>query len=73
MRPKKKGIEPREFTVASDGLAVVVNRKNPIDQLTVDEIADIFTGKIRNDQLLRKYFVRKGILTKNDLKIRHCR
>lgn len=30
----------------------------------------VFTGKIHNDQLLRKYFVREGILTKQDLKHR---
>ena len=30
----------------------------------------IFTGKIHDDHLLRKYFLREGILTKFDLKIR---
>ena len=28
----------------------------------------VFTGKIHDDQLLKKYFLREGILTKNDLK-----
>ncbi len=45
---KKNNIEPIEFKVALDGLAVVVNPKNPIGQLTVDQVADIFTGKIKN-------------------------
>lgn len=45
---RKNGIEPVEFTVALDGLAVVVSPKNPVNQLTVDQVADIFTGKIRN-------------------------
>ena len=45
---QKKGIEPIELTVALDGLAVVVNPKNPVNQLTIDELADIFTGKIKN-------------------------
>jgi phosphate transport system substrate-binding protein len=43
-----KGIKPRELKVALDGLAVVVSPKNPVNQLTVDELADIFSGKIRN-------------------------
>ena len=45
---KKNGVEPIELTVALDGLAVVVSPENPVDQLTIDELADIFTGKIRN-------------------------
>ncbi len=44
----KKGIHPTEITVALDGLAVVVNSKNPVSQLTIDQLADIFTGKIKN-------------------------
>src|SRR3989338_3370486 len=44
----QKGIEPNEFLVALDGLAVAVNTKNNVNQLTVDELADIFTGKIKN-------------------------
>ena len=45
---KARGITPTEFTVALDGLAVVVNPANPVSQLTVDQLADIFTGKIKN-------------------------
>ncbi|MFH1622258.1 MAG: phosphate ABC transporter substrate-binding protein [Candidatus Omnitrophota bacterium] len=44
----KKGINPVEFTVALDGLAVVVHPANPVDKLTIDQLADIFTGKITN-------------------------
>ncbi len=47
---KNKGFEPVEFKAALDGLAVVVNPSNPISQLTIDELADIFTGKIKNWQ-----------------------
>lgn len=43
---EQKGIDPKKFTVGLDGLAVVVNPKNPVKQLTLDQIADIFTGKI---------------------------
>lgn len=44
----QKGIEPYEIAVARDGLAVVVHPDNPVDRLTLDQLADIFTGKIRN-------------------------
>ena len=45
---KKNGVEPVEFMVAMDGLAVVVSQENPVKELTVDQLADIFMGKITN-------------------------
>ena len=45
---QKKNINPNEIKVALDGLAVVVNLKNPIDKLTMDQLAGIFTGRIKN-------------------------
>ena len=45
---KQKGINPNEIKVALDGLAVVVNPKNPVSKLTIDQLALIFTGKITN-------------------------
>ena len=45
---EKNGIKPVEFKVALDGLAVVVNPNNPVSQLTIAQLADIFTGKITN-------------------------
>lgn len=42
------GVEPVEFVVAIDALAVVVHPSNPIDKLTIDQLSDIFTGKITN-------------------------
>jgi phosphate transport system substrate-binding protein len=47
---RKNGIDPQEFTVAIDALAVVVNQANPVDQLTIDQLADIFTGRVTNWQ-----------------------
>ncbi|MFA5039590.1 MAG: PstS family phosphate ABC transporter substrate-binding protein [Candidatus Omnitrophota bacterium] len=44
----QKGFEPYEAKVALDGLAVVVSPKNPVSQLTIDQLADIFTGRITN-------------------------
>jgi phosphate transport system substrate-binding protein len=37
-----------EVTVALDGIAVVVNADCGVEDLTVEQIADIFTGKITN-------------------------
>lgn len=45
---KKKGFEPKEFKVALDGIAVVVNPKNPIEKLSVDQLSAIFIGAITN-------------------------
>ena len=36
------------ITIALDGIAVIVNPNNPVSDLTKEQIADIFTGKITN-------------------------
>ncbi len=40
----------KEHTIALDGIAVVVNPENPVNGLTVEQITDIFSGKITNWQ-----------------------
>jgi phosphate transport system substrate-binding protein len=42
------GINPVEFTVARDAIAVVVNSENPVHELTLQQISDIYSGKINN-------------------------
>jgi phosphate transport system substrate-binding protein len=42
------GIVPVVHVVALDAIAVVVNPENPVDELTIAEISDIFTGHITN-------------------------
>jgi phosphate transport system substrate-binding protein len=42
------GITPIEFTVARDAIAVVVHPSNPVDNLTLEQISDMYTGKITN-------------------------
>lgn len=37
-----------EFKIADDGIAVIVNLENPIDNITSDEIMKIYTGEINN-------------------------
>jgi len=43
-----RGRTSREWIVALDGLVAVVHPSNPVKQLTVSQLADLFTGKIRN-------------------------
>ncbi len=45
---KAKGIDPVEHEVALDALSVIVNPANPVGKLTIDQLSDIFTGKITN-------------------------
>ncbi len=45
---RAKGINPVEHKVAVDALAVIVNRGNPVSQLTIEELSDLFTGRITN-------------------------
>ena len=45
---QKNGIDPVEHIVAVDALAVIVNQANPVSQLTIDQLSDIFTGRITN-------------------------
>ena len=37
-----------ETVVALDGIAMIVNPENPVSDLTIEQIADIYTGKITN-------------------------
>ena len=45
---QKKGISPVPHIVAMDGIAVIVHSSNPIQGLNMEEIKDIYTGKITN-------------------------
>ncbi len=42
------GIEPIEFKVGLDALAVVVNPENPVKNVTLAQLADIYSGKLTN-------------------------
>ena len=43
---KQKGVLPVQHEVALDGIAVIVHPSNKVDNLTVQQVSDIFTGKI---------------------------
>ena len=47
---ESNGIQPIEFTVAIDALAVVVHPDNPVSELSIPQLADIYTGRITNWQ-----------------------
>ena len=45
---RANGIEPLEHTIARDAIAVIVNMENPVNELTLQQISDIYSGKISN-------------------------
>ncbi len=45
---KSKGIDPVEHIIARDAIAVIVNPENPVSQLTLQQISDMYSGKINN-------------------------
>jgi len=45
---KSNGIEPVEHTIARDAIAVIVNPTNPVNELTLQQISDMYSGKITN-------------------------
>jgi len=45
---KSFGKSPREYKVALDGLSVYVHGDNKLQELSLDQLKEIFTGKIKN-------------------------
>jgi phosphate transport system substrate-binding protein len=43
-----KGHTPKEVIVARDGIAIVVNPKNPVSELDIQQLSQIFTGALTN-------------------------
>jgi len=43
---KQNGVDLYENVVAMDGIAVIVHPSNPVSELSLDQIKDIYTGKI---------------------------
>lgn len=42
------GVEPVEHTIARDAIAVIVHPENPVSELTLKQISDIYSGKYNN-------------------------
>ncbi len=49
---RANGIEPVEFVVARDAIAVIVHPSNPVEELTLQQISDIYSGEYDNWQQL---------------------
>ncbi len=45
---KKRGVDAYELSVALDGLALFVNNKNPLQELTISQLKEIYTGEVTN-------------------------
>ncbi|MFC2065316.1 phosphate ABC transporter substrate-binding protein [Chloroflexota bacterium] len=43
-----KGFTPQEFIISRDAIAVIVNPTNPVSQLTLQQISDIYSGVYTN-------------------------
>lgn len=44
----QRGVNPKEFVVAYDGVAVIVNKSSPVNKLTIQDLHKIFTGEATN-------------------------
>jgi len=45
---QSNGVEPVEHIIARDAIAVIVNPNNPVSELTLGQISDIYSGKYVN-------------------------
>jgi phosphate transport system substrate-binding protein len=45
---KANGMNPQEFIIARDAIAVIVNPENPVDHLTLQQLSAIYRGEINN-------------------------
>lgn len=51
----EKGVKPRIFVVSIDGLAIIVNEKNPVNSLSIAQVGAIYRGEIKNWKMLGPY------------------
>lgn len=45
---KAKGLTLEDVAVAFDGIAVVINPENPIEEVTIDQLSKIYTGEYKS-------------------------
>ncbi|OGD19167.1 MAG: hypothetical protein A2W03_05695 [Candidatus Aminicenantes bacterium RBG_16_63_16] len=48
----EKGVKPRFFVIAVDGLSIIVHQSNPLEKLTMEELGAIYRGEIKNWQMI---------------------
>jgi phosphate transport system substrate-binding protein len=44
----EKGVKPRFFIVAVDGVSIIVNEKNTLSQLSMPDVGAIYRGEVKN-------------------------
>jgi len=44
----EKGVKPRFFVVAVDGVSIIVNEKNPLTELKMSDVGALYRGDIKN-------------------------
>ena len=49
---KAKGINPVAYTIANDAISIIVHSSNPLNDISIQQIKDIYTGKIKNWKVL---------------------
>lgn len=49
---RKTGLDPQEFVIARDAIAIIVNPENPVNHLTLQQLSKIYRGEINNWQEL---------------------
>lgn len=49
---QNNGVDPIEYVIARDAIAVIVHPDNPVDRLTLAEISAIYSGQINNWSVL---------------------
>ncbi len=47
-KAEANGVEPVEFVVAGDAIAIIVNPANPVKQISLPQLSAIYQGKITN-------------------------
>ena len=45
---RANGTKPEEFVIARDAIAVIIHPDNPVDELTLQQVSDIYSGKFNN-------------------------
>ena len=48
LKAEEKEVGLKETVLAYDGIAIIVNPENPVSDLTLEQIAEIYTGRITN-------------------------
>lgn len=43
-----KGVQPQEFVVGRDGIAIIIHPENSVSTLTMQQLKQIFTGEVTN-------------------------